>query len=97
MSGDLRGVEIGDRICELSARVHTIIAELVGLAAEFDQFGFGGAGGSNRHEVLGCSAEASGAGSGNVITRAVHKSKAGRNCLILRQFSRRSGVKFRQN
>jgi hypothetical protein len=36
VSGDLRGVEVGDRICELSARVHATMAELVGLAADFD-------------------------------------------------------------
>jgi hypothetical protein len=32
----LRGVWVGDRICELSARVHATMSELVALAADFD-------------------------------------------------------------
>ena len=32
----MRGVEVGDRICELSARVHATTSELVALAADFD-------------------------------------------------------------
>ena len=37
VSGGLQGVEIADRISELAARVNSTMAELVGLAANFDE------------------------------------------------------------
>jgi hypothetical protein len=40
----LRGVEVGDRICELSARVHATLSELVALVADFDNHGWDGYG-----------------------------------------------------
>ena len=67
------------------------------LAAEFDQFVFGGgAGGGDRHGILGYGRRLC-AGCDKDTTRAVHKSKVARNWRVSGPFTRHRIAKLLQN